>query len=96
VLRHDDPAHKSSPTGSCKTPLQVRIRVDIPELLPELCDYLLRRGWAAVEVGLDEANVHARWAPSDFEAAIMLLADVDLWRAQRPWTHVTVNPHVTG
>ena len=64
--------------------------------LPELCDYLLGRGWAAVEVGLDEANVLARWAPSDFEAAIMLLADVDLWRAQRPWTHVTVNPHVTG
>src|SRR6266540_3911911 len=62
----------SSSAGSCKTALQVRVRVDIPELLPELCDYLLRRGWAAVEVGLDEANVHARWAPSDFEAAIML------------------------
>jgi hypothetical protein len=38
----------------------VRVRVDILELLPELCDYLLRRGWAAVEVSLDEANVLAR------------------------------------
>jgi hypothetical protein len=46
----------------------VRVRVDIPELLPELCDYLAQRGWAAVEVGLDEANVLARSAPSDFEA----------------------------
>ena len=73
----------------------MRVWVDIPELLPELCDYLLLRGWVAVEVGRDEANVLAPWAPSDFEAAIML-ADVDLWRAQRPWTHVTVNPHVTG
>ncbi len=89
-------AHKSSPTGSCKTALQVRVRVDIPELLPELFDYQLRRGWAAAEVGLAEANVLAPSAPSDFEAAIMLLADVDLWRAQRTWTHVTVNPHVTG
>jgi hypothetical protein len=52
-------AHKSSPTGSCKTALQVQVRVDIPELLPELCDYLLRRGWAAAEVGLAEANVLA-------------------------------------
>jgi hypothetical protein len=76
--------------------LQVRVRIDIPELLPELCDYLLRRGWAVVEVDLDEVNVLAHWAPSDFEAATMLLADVGLWRAQRPWTHVTVNPHVTG
>jgi len=74
----------------------VRVRVDIPELLPELFDYQLRRGWAAAEVGLAEANVLAPSAPSDFEAAIMLLADVDLWRAQRTWTHVTVNPHVTG
>lgn len=74
----------------------MRVRIDIPELRPELCDYLLRRGWVAVEVDLDEVNVLvAPGAPSDFEAAIMLLADVDLWRAQRPWTHVTVDPHVT-
>jgi len=74
----------------------VRVRVDIPELLPDLCDYLSRRGWVVVEVGLDEANVLARSAPSDFEAATMLLADVDLWRAQRSWMHVTVNPRGAG
>ena len=74
----------------------MRVRVDIPELLPELCDYLSRRGWPAVEVGLDEANVLAPLGRSDFEAATMLLADVDLWRAKRPWTHVTVNPKATS
>jgi hypothetical protein len=58
----------------------MRVRVDIPELLPELCDYLSRRGWVAVDVSPDEAHVVALAAPSEFEAAMMLLADVDLWR----------------
>jgi hypothetical protein len=70
----------------------MRVHVDIPELLPEFCDYLSLRGWMAVEVGPDEADIVAPAAPSEFEAAIMLLADVDLWRAQRPWARVTVNP----
>jgi hypothetical protein len=68
------------------------VHVDIPELLPELCDYLSRRGWAAAEVGPGEANVLAPPGRNDFEAATMLLADVDLWRVQRPWAPVTVNP----
>jgi hypothetical protein len=70
----------------------VRVSIDIPELLGEFCDYLSRRGWVAVEVGLDQADVFAPGAPSEFEAATMLLADVGLWRAQRPWARVTVNP----
>jgi hypothetical protein len=74
----------------------MRVRVDIPELLPELCDYLSRRGWLAVEASPDEAHVVALAAPSEFEAAMMLLADVDLWRAHRPWARVTVNPHAEG
>ena len=74
----------------------MRVRVDIPELLPELCDYLSRRGWVAVEASPGEAQVLAFAAPSEFEAAVMLLADVDLWRAQRPWARVTVNPHGAG
>ncbi len=74
----------------------MRVRVDIPELLPDLCDYLSQRGWAAVEVSPDEANVLTSWARSDFEAATMLLADVDLWRAKRAWVHATVKPDPTS
>jgi hypothetical protein len=71
----------------------VEVRVEIPELLPQLCDYLSRRGWVAVESGMDRADVLAPGSSSGgFEAAMMLLADVDLWRAQRPWARVTVNP----
>jgi hypothetical protein len=70
----------------------VRVRVEIPELLPELCDYLSRRGWTAAEVGPDEANVLPSSGRSEFESATMLLADLDLWRTQRPWAPVTVNP----
>jgi hypothetical protein len=71
---------------------RVDVRVEIPELLPELCDYLSRRGWVAVESGVDHATVIAPGSSSGFEAAMMLLADVDLWRVQRPWARVTVNP----
>jgi hypothetical protein len=74
----------------------VRVRIDIPELMPELCDYLSRRGWVAVGVALEEADVLAPGAASEFEAATMLLADVGLWRAQRPWARVTVNPQLPG
>ena len=70
----------------------VRVHVEIPELLPELCDYLSRRGWTAAEIGPGEANVLGSPGRSDFESATMLLADIDLWRAQRPWAPVTVNP----
>jgi hypothetical protein len=70
----------------------VRVRIDIPELLPELCEYLAGRGWTASELSADEANVLAPPGRGDFEAAAMLLADVDLWRAQRLWARVGVNP----
>ena len=70
----------------------MRVHVDIPELLPELCEYLIHRGWTASEIGDGEARVLSPSGRSDFESAAMLLADVDLWRAQRPWAPVTVNP----
>jgi hypothetical protein len=70
----------------------MRVHVDIPELLPELCDYLRGKGWEASELGADEAVILPPPGRGDFEAAAMLLADVDLWRAQRPWARVGVNP----
>ena len=70
----------------------MRIHVDAPELLPDLCDYLSRRGFLAVEVGAAEAQVALPKAPSEFEAAMLLLADIDLWRAKRAWVHVSLDP----
>jgi hypothetical protein len=70
----------------------VRVRVDIPELLPLLCEFLSGRGCVVVEVGTDEAEVVIPGAPSSFEAATMLLADLDLWRATRPWVRATLEP----
>ncbi len=70
----------------------MRVRVDIPELLPDLCDFLSQRGCLAVEVGDDQAQVVIPGAPSSFEAATMLLADLDLWRAKRPWVRARLEP----
>jgi hypothetical protein len=70
----------------------VRVRVDIPELLPELSEFLESRGCLAVRRGDDELEVVIPEAPSSFEAATMLLADLDLWRARRPWAQATLNP----
>jgi hypothetical protein len=70
----------------------MRVRIDVPALLPDLCDYLSQRGFVAFEVGVDEAKVTLPNAPSEFEAAALLLADVDLWRAQHVWAHVAVDP----
>ena len=66
--------------------------MEIPELLADLCDYLSQRGCVAVEVGVDEAEVLIPGAPSSFEAATTLLADIDLWRANRPWARVLLKP----
>src|SRR5262249_34406373 len=52
----------------------LRVHVDIPELLPELCEYLARRGWEASEIGDGEARVLSPSGRKDFETATMLLA----------------------
>ena len=59
----------------------MRIRVDIPELLPELCEFLEGRGCLAVRRSDDELDVVVPNAPSTFEAATVLLADLAVWRA---------------
>jgi hypothetical protein len=70
----------------------MRVRVDIPELVPELCEFLSDRGCVAVEADPGVAEVTIRDAPSSFEAAMMLLADLDLWRAKRPWARARLEP----
>jgi hypothetical protein len=74
----------------------LRVRVDIPELLPELCEFLESRGYEVVGNGGDEVNVVWPQAPEDFGAAVTLLADLDIWRARHPWVHARLDPQLTS
>lgn len=70
----------------------MRVRVDIPELLPDLCEFLEGRGYEIVRAKGDEAVVRMAAGPRDFRAAVTLLADLDVWRAQRSWAHARLDP----
>jgi len=70
----------------------MRICVSDPRLLLDLCDFLSRRGWVAVEVGEDEAQILIPGARSSFEAAAMVMSEVGIWRAKRAGVRVTVDP----
>lgn len=69
-------------------PLPVRISVSDPSLLSDLCDFLSRRGYACVEAGEDEAQILLPDAPSEFEAAAMLMSEVGIWRARKSGVEV--------
>ena len=70
----------------------MRIRVSDPASLIDLCDFLSRRGWVAVEVGEDEAQILIPGARSSFEAAAIVMSEVGIWRAKRAGVRVTVDP----
>jgi hypothetical protein len=74
----------------------LRVRVDIPELLPELSEFLADRGYEVVTTSIDELTVVAPQGPRDFRSAITLLADLDLWRAKRPWAPARLDPELAG
>ena len=59
----------------------MRVRVSDPRFLLDLCDFLSRRGWVAVEVGEDEADI---LIPRSFEAVAMLMSEIGIWRAKLP------------
>jgi hypothetical protein len=70
----------------------MRVRVSDPRLLLELCDFLSRRGWVAVEVGEDEAEILISGAGSSFEAVAMLMSEIGIWRAKQASVQVVVEP----
>jgi hypothetical protein len=72
----------------------VRVRVDIPQLLPELCEFLEGRGYEVTR-GEDQITVLPPQGPQDFQAAITLLTDLDLWRAKHPWAPARLDPELT-
>ena len=74
----------------------MRVRVDIPELVPELTEFLKGRGYDVVPEGHDEITVvSAADRPHDFLSAMSLLADLDLWRAKHPWATARLDPELT-
>jgi hypothetical protein len=73
-----------------ESPLPIRVRVSDPSLLADLCDFLSRRGYVAVEVSEEEAQVLSPGAPSEFEALTMLMSEVGIWRATRAEVQVLV------
>jgi hypothetical protein len=73
----------------------LRVRVDIPALLPELCEFLESRGYDVVQNGGEEIHVAWPQEPEDFRAAVTLLADLDLWRARHPWVQARLDPELT-
>ncbi|HEU0303155.1 MAG TPA: hypothetical protein VFR32_01105 [Gaiellaceae bacterium] len=72
----------------------MRVRVDIPELVPELAEFLRGRGYEVVSEGGDEITV-VPTEPNDFRMAMSLLADLDLWRAKHPWATARLDPQLT-
>jgi hypothetical protein len=69
----------------------MRVRVSDPRFLLDLCDFLSRRGYAAIEVGEDEADILIA-GRSSFETVAMLLSEIGIWRAKQASVQVVVEP----
>ena len=68
--------------------------MDIPELVPELSEFLRTRGYDVVHESDGELTVSGQ-DPQDFHQAITLLADLDVWRAKHPWAPPRLDPQLT-
>ena len=69
--------------------------MDIPELVPELSEFLRTRGYDVVAETAGELTVLGR-DPHDFRQAVTLLADLDVWRAKHPWAPTRLDPQLTS
>jgi hypothetical protein len=74
----------------------LRVRIDIPELIPELSEFLTARGYEVSPAGGDEITVVAAKDPQDFRSAMSLLADLDVWRAKHPWATTRLDPELAS
>jgi hypothetical protein len=70
----------------------MRVRLNDPELLADLCDYLSLQGCACQEVTEREAHVLMAGARTTFEAATMLLAQIRVWQATHEGVDVSLIP----
>jgi len=55
-------------------------------------DFLSRRGYVAVEVGEDEADILIPGAGTSFEAVALLMSEIGIWRAKQASAQVVIEP----
>ena len=62
----------------------------IPDSCSTCATFLSRRGYAAVEVGADEADILVPGAGRSFEAVAMLMSEIGIWRAKQASVQVVL------
>jgi hypothetical protein len=62
----------------------VHVRIDRPELLVDLCDFLSREGLIAVGADAQTANVLVPQAQTDLDAELLVRAKVRAWQDLHP------------
>jgi hypothetical protein len=68
----------------------VRIGVENPTLLSDLCEYLARDGCMTLPLGPSQADVAVPGVVSEWEVAQTLMMEIRLWQARHETTLVTL------
>jgi hypothetical protein len=71
----------------------LRIEINKPEFLHDLCDYLSRHGFVAVRASPEQADVLVPDAGSDLAALLLLKARIRAWAATHPGIDVRVDQY---
>jgi len=83
--------YENGPGGNSSCPL--RIEINKPEFLHDLCDYLSRHGFVAVRASLEQADVLVPDAGSELAALLLLKARIRAWAATHPGINVRVDQY---
>ena len=87
------PGREGITTAQAGTVRPVRIEINKPEFLHDLCDYLSRHGFVAVRASLKHADVLVPDAGSDLAALLLLKARIRAWGATHPGINVRVDQY---
>lgn len=71
----------------------VRIEINEPEFLHDLCRYLSRHGFIAVGASLEQADVLVPDAGSDLAGLLLLKARIHAWGATHPGIKVRIDQY---
>jgi hypothetical protein len=71
----------------------VRIEINKPEFLHDLCGYLSRHGFVAVRASLEQADVFVPDAGSDLAALLLLKTRIRAWAGTHPGINVRVDQY---
>jgi hypothetical protein len=68
----------------------MRIGVENPTLLSDLCEYLAQEGCLTLSLGPSQADVAVPGAANDWEVAQTLMMEIRLWQARHETALVTL------